>query len=324
MQLGATSLRMLKKLACLAVQALAVLIVDMRQKRHIVSLAERWRTLYRRRVCKEWIGSAAAIAGQDPVTSQRTDRHFVKSDGRAPADVHLRRRDYLTPDEVKRLLAAARSGRHGARPSHAVADVPARAAGQRVDRPAADDLDLTSDQLWVQLLKHGLSTSQQPARDELRAVRRHLGGHALAHAGRDLRLIQDYLGHRDGALEAADAIREVIDRVIVTPGMRHGSYSAPPARRAWHDPRLDRAHRKTRLQICRREQGAAIPGGGGQREDQRQVHRNGAAIEWQVRRDREEPRVHPCSVAAIIERQLGHEVMGVVQGGSVSWQLGRQ
>ncbi|HDN9415990.1 TPA: DUF3363 domain-containing protein, partial [Aeromonas salmonicida] len=26
----------------------------------------------------------------------------------------------------------------------------------------------------------------------------------------------------------------------------------------------------------------------------------------------------------IIDRQLGREVMGVVQGGSVSWQLGRQ
>ncbi len=26
----------------------------------------------------------------------------------------------------------------------------------------------------------------------------------------------------------------------------------------------------------------------------------------------------------VIDRQLGHEIMGVVQGGSVSWQLGRQ
>lgn len=26
----------------------------------------------------------------------------------------------------------------------------------------------------------------------------------------------------------------------------------------------------------------------------------------------------------IIDRQLGREVMGIVQGGSVSWQLGRQ
>lgn len=46
---------------------------------------------------------------------QRSDRHFVKSEGGEPVDTHLRHRVYLTPDEVKRLLAAARCGRHGAR-----------------------------------------------------------------------------------------------------------------------------------------------------------------------------------------------------------------
>ena len=49
------------------------------------------------------------------MTRQHTDQRFVKSDGSAPVDAHLRRRDYLTADEVKRLLAAARLGRHGAR-----------------------------------------------------------------------------------------------------------------------------------------------------------------------------------------------------------------
>lgn len=33
------------------------------------------------------------------------------------------------------------------------------------------------------------------------------------------------LDHPDDALEAADAIREVIDRVIITPGRRRGSYN---------------------------------------------------------------------------------------------------
>lgn len=33
------------------------------------------------------------------------------------------------------------------------------------------------------------------------------------------------LDHPDNALEAADAIREVIDRVVLTPGRRRGSYS---------------------------------------------------------------------------------------------------
>ncbi|MCV2447641.1 hypothetical protein E3D03_010220 [Paracoccus sp. DMF] len=49
------------------------------------------------------------------MTRPRTGRRFVKSDSSTPVDAHLRRRDYLTPDEVMRLLAAARSGRHGAR-----------------------------------------------------------------------------------------------------------------------------------------------------------------------------------------------------------------
>lgn len=49
------------------------------------------------------------------MSRQRAKGHFVKSEGAEPVDVHLRRRDYLTPDEIKRLLAAARSGRHGSR-----------------------------------------------------------------------------------------------------------------------------------------------------------------------------------------------------------------
>lgn len=161
-------------------------------------------------------------------------------------DAHRRRRDYLTPDEVKRLLAAARSGRHGAR-DHLMLLLMYR-HGLRVSELIAlrrTDLDLASGRLWVQRLKHGLSTSQPLAGDEIRALRRYLAGrgdllpwlflserggpltrqavnylltciaaraglgaghphilrhscgHALAHAGRDLRLIQDYLGHRD-------------------------------------------------------------------------------------------------------------------------------
>ena len=180
------------------------------------------------------------------MTRQHTDQRFVKSDGSAPVDAHLRRRDYLTADEVKRLLAAARLGRHGAR-DHLMLLLMYR-HGQRVRELIAlrrTDLDLASGQLWVQRLKHGLSTSQPLTCDELRALRRHLSGradllpwlflsergqpltrqavnyllrciaaraelgavhphmlrhscrHALAHAGRDLRLIQDYLGHRD-------------------------------------------------------------------------------------------------------------------------------
>lgn len=180
------------------------------------------------------------------MTRQRSVRHFVKSDGGEPVDAHLHRRDYLTPNEVKRLLAAAKSGRHGVR-DHVMLLLMYR-HGLRVSELVAlqrADLDVASGRLWVQRLKHGLSTSQPLAGDELRTLRRYLAGrrdalpwlflsergepltrqavnyllrciaaraelgavhphmlrhscgHALAHAGRDLRLIQDYLGHRD-------------------------------------------------------------------------------------------------------------------------------
>ena len=180
------------------------------------------------------------------MSRQRAKGHFVKSEGAEPVDVHLRRRDYLTPDEIKRLLAAARSGRHGSR-DYLMLLLMYR-HGLRVSELIAlrrADLDLTSGHLWVQRLKRGLATSQPLAGDELRVLRRHLAGradplswlflsergqpltrqavnylltriaaraglgavhphmlrhscgHALAHAGRDLRLIQDYLGHRD-------------------------------------------------------------------------------------------------------------------------------
>lgn len=180
------------------------------------------------------------------MSERRANRRFVKSDGIAPVDAHQRPRDYLTPDEMRRLLIAARSGRHGPR-DHAMLLLMYR-HGLRVSELIAlrrSDLDLKAGHLWVHRLKRGLATSHPLAGDELRAIRRllvgrqdslswlflsergqtltrqavnylvtviaaraglgavhphmlrHSCGHALAHAGRDLRLIQDYLGHRD-------------------------------------------------------------------------------------------------------------------------------
>lgn len=109
------------------------------------------------------------------MSRQRAKGHFVKSEGAEPVDVHLRRRDYLNPDEVKRLLAAARSGRHGSR-DYLMLLLMYR-HGLRVSELIAlrrADLDLTSGHLWVQRLKRGLSTSQPLAGDELRVLRRHL------------------------------------------------------------------------------------------------------------------------------------------------------
>lgn len=111
------------------------------------------------------------------MTQQRTDRHFVKSNGSALVDAHLCRRDYLTAVEVKRLLATAKFGRHGARDHLMLLRMYRH--GLRVSKLIAlrrDDLNLTSGHLWVRRLKHGLSTSQPLAGDELRALRRYRAG----------------------------------------------------------------------------------------------------------------------------------------------------
>lgn len=174
------------------------------------------------------------------------ERRNVKSGLDTAADAHERRKDFLTPAEVDRLLDAARQGRHGAR-DHLIVLMMYR-HGLRVSETTAlrrDEVDLATSRLWVRRLKNGLSVEQPIAGDELRALRRHLGGRddhlpwlfvsergaqltrqavnyllaqasaraglppvnphmlrhscgfALANRAYDLRLIQDYLGHRD-------------------------------------------------------------------------------------------------------------------------------
>ena len=174
-------------------------------------------------------------------------KRIVKSKREKGAvDAHERSKDYLSDDEMDRLLAAAKRGRHGVR-DHLLLIMLYRHV-LRVSEATSlrrSQLNLPQVRLWVARLKNSLSVEQPIAGDELRAIKRYLAsrtdklpwlflsergqpmtrqavnyivaragedaglgpvhphmlrhscGYYLANAGYDMRLIQDYLGHRD-------------------------------------------------------------------------------------------------------------------------------
>src|SRR5262245_575850 len=96
----------------------------------------------------------------------------------APApttDAHERDKDFLSPEEIDRVLDAAKGSRHGPR-DHLLMLMMYR-HGLRVSeatRLRRDDVNLDQARLWVQRAKNGLSVEHPIPGDELRAIKRYL------------------------------------------------------------------------------------------------------------------------------------------------------
>jgi type 1 fimbriae regulatory protein FimB len=140
-----------------------------------------------------------------------TNRRRVKSAAPETTDGHKRGKDFLNEDEAKRLLDAAKRGRHGAR-DYALLLLTYR-HGLRVSEATGmlqSQLDLKMSRLHVKRLKGSLSTEQPVAGDTLRALKRYL-------ATRKDSLPWLFVGERGGQMT-----RQAVNYIIAQAGKRAG------------------------------------------------------------------------------------------------------
>ena len=123
----------------------------------------------------------------------------------AAVDAHERERDFLFKWEVDALIDAAKGGRHGLRDSLVVSLMFCHGLRQREEGGTAELPWLVINERGAPLTRKGVyyiitSAAQRAGQIGVHVhphMLRHSTGHELANKGRDLRLIQDYLGHRD-------------------------------------------------------------------------------------------------------------------------------